>query len=267
MEIISQCIAEAHERVVDAIIDEGVLTSIEVEPGKVMNTWELADPVMIIVRHPDEGQLVSEACEFGDGFIAQYKKDMCTVQKRGFVYEYPARLFDYPWITYEMNELDSTPYTEIHGNGNGDGFDQIAKIIEKLTGNPTNRRALAITWVPELDANAIEPPCLQFTHFLIRKGIVAYGQNPFAWYLSGRFPFRSHDMLSGYPANAIGLLGLMEYVAAGVSKNTGYDVRIGSLITWSSSAHIYCDAQSKLLSVFTGLIARKKMGKIWWVSV
>lgn len=262
MEIVAQCIAEAHERVVDAIINEGAYTSIQVEPGKWMNTWELTDPVMIIVRHPDEGQLVSESCEFGDGFIAQYKKDMCTVQKRGFVYEYPARLFDHPVV--RAHDEDLLPWR--YGDGDGKGFDQIANIIEKITGEPTTRRALAITWVPELDANAVEPPCLQFTHFLMRKGVVAHGQDPTVWYLSGRFPFRSHDMLSGYSANAIGLLGLMEYVAHGVSMNIGCEVRLGSLITWSSSAHIYCDAQSKRLSVFTGLIAKKKMGKTWWKS-
>ena len=48
MEIVAQCIAEAHERAVDAIIEEGALTSIEVEPGKFMNTWELTDPLVIL---------------------------------------------------------------------------------------------------------------------------------------------------------------------------------------------------------------------------
>jgi thymidylate synthase len=271
MEIIAQHISEAHERIVDAIVDEGALTSIEVEPGKWMNTWELTDPVMIIVRHPNEGKQISAACEFGDGFIAQYKKDMCTVQNRGFVYEYPIRLFDYPIYKIEASDYPSKSSSDpiMWGNGNGTGYNQIAKIIEKLTGNPTNRRALAITWNPLLDADAIEPPCLQFTHFLIRKGVVAHGQDPAIWYLSGRFPFRSHDMLSGYSANAIGLLGLMEYVASRVALNLGVEVRIGSLITWSSSAHIYCDAQSNLLSEFTILINRKKneakmYGKVWW---
>lgn len=264
MEIVAQCIAEAHERTVDAIIDEGALTSIEVEPGKFMNTWELTDPLMIIVRHPDKGQLASEACEFGQGFIEQYKRDMLTVQKRGFVYEYPNRLFDYP-KSEVLRTQDGVCLLAL-GNGDGYGINQIAKIIEKLTNNPTNRRSLAITWVPELDAGAVEPPCLQFTHFIMRKGVVAHGQDPDVWYLSGRFPFRSHDMLSGYPANKIGLMGLTGYVAKGVSMNLNVEVRIGSLVTWSSSAHIYCDAQSELLKRFTGLIAKKKMSKTWWAT-
>ena len=261
MEIVAQCIAEAHERTVDAIIDEGALTSIEVEPGKFMSTWELTDPVMIIVRHPDTGQLASEACEFGAGFIEQYKKDMLTVQKRGFVYEYPQRLFDYPMVDSSGRVL--------YGNGDHEGIDQIREIIETITNHKTSRRALAITWVPGIDAGATEPPCLQFTHFVMRPGVVAHGQDPKSWYLSGRFPFRSHDMLSGYPANAIGLLGLMDYVASGISKSLQREigeVRIGSLVTWSSSAHIYCDAQSELLKRFTGLIAKKKMSKTWWAT-
>jgi thymidylate synthase len=275
MEIVAQCIAEAHERVCDAIIEEGAFTSIETEPGKWMNTWELTDPVMLIVRNPESEPRKSEACDFGDKFIRQYMNDILNVKQRGFVYEYPNRLFDYPWFETGTNEIDSMPYSEPHGNGNGEGIDQIAKIIEKLTNNPTNRRSLAITWVPELDADAVEPPCLQFTHFLMRKGVVAHGQDPDVWYLSGRFPFRSHDMLSGYSANALGLLGLMDYVMHEVYYNmmendiengkNVTDVRIGSLITWSSSAHIYCDAQSKELSKMTGLINTKKMSKTWWV--
>jgi thymidylate synthase len=258
MEIIADCIAEAHEKIVDAIIEEGAFQSIETEPGKFMNTWELTDPLMLIVRHPNEGQLSSDACEFGEKFIAQYKQDMITVQNRGFKYEYPARLFDYP----KRKETNGRVWHI--GGGDRLGYNQIAEIIEKLTESPTNRRALAITWVPEIDGDAVEPPCLQFTHFLIRRGVVDHGQDPNVWYLSGRFPFRSHDMLSGYPANAIGLLGLMQYVATQVQENIFAEIRIGSLITWSSSAHIYCDAQSKLLSTFTGLIAKKKMSKTWW---
>ena len=268
MEIIARCIAEAHERAVDAIIEEGALTSIEVEPGKIMNTWELTDPLMIIVRNPNDGQRVSEACEFGDKFIDQYIRDMIIVQKRGFVYEYPARLFDYPWHGSTFDQLGKPERLVAHGDGKGDGINQIAQIVEKITKEPTTRRALAITWVPELDGKAVEPPCLQFTHFLMRKGVVAHGQDPKVWYLSGRFPFRSHDMLSGYPANALALLGLMQYVAGVISLRMSVEIRVGSLITWSSSAHVYCDAQSKLLSDFTKLIAKKKnpLYNTWWTQ-
>jgi thymidylate synthase (methanogen type) len=284
MEIIAQCIAEAHERTVDTIIDEGILTSIETEPGKWMNTWEHPDPIMVIVRHPERKPDVSKACDFGEKFIEQYEKDILTVQDRGFVYEYPNRLFDHPII--EMYDPDDLPQTllprkqwGVYGNGNGKGIDQIAQIVEKLTNNPTNRRSLAITWVPELDGDAVEPPCLQFTHFLMRKGVVAHGQDPEIWYLSGRFPFRSHDMLSGDPMNKLGLRGLMKFVASRVSRNINAQVRVGSLITWSSSAHIYCDAQAKELTNMTNLINKKKTytrmtGRIysanpagWWVKV
>ena len=251
MEIIKENIASAHEAIVKAIIEDGIEKDIEVEPGKWMKTWEYPDPVLIIVRNPQSEPQLSTASDFGPGFIKQYKKDFITIKRdrasgKGFEYTYPDRLFDYPTLVQ-----DSTPENYHYiGNGSGDGVDQILRLIDKLCANPESRRALAITWVPLLDSPSVEPPCLQFVHFMIRNGIKAYGEIPGLEYLHLRAPFRSHDMLSGYGPNAIGLTGLMEYVCEHLKPRLGKNIQVGSLSTLSSSAHIYCEAQSKELREF-----------------
>lgn len=257
MEIVKDSIADAHDAVVRAIIEDGAEQKIEVEPGRWMVTWEYPEPIMIIVRHPSKPPLKSKASLFGNGFIEQYKKDILTITSKkgmtemmkrengtGFKYTYPDRLFDYPRGISDFDEGD------INGNGNGAGIDQIGAAIAELVNSPQSRRANAITWVPELDIGSTDPPCLQFTHFMVRRGIPDFNQDPTELYLTGRFPFRSHDMMSGYGANAIALLGLMEYVAGKVGTGLGKKIYIGNLITFSSSAHIYCEAQSQELREF-----------------
>ena len=251
MEIVKENIASAHEAVVKAIIDEGVEKDIEVEPGKWAKTWEYPDPVLIIVRRPQSEPQLSTASNFGPGFIRQYKSDFITIQSnrtagKDFEYTYADRLFDYPLLT-----LDNTPSSyHYSGNGRGDGVDQITRLIDKLCVNPESRRALAITWVPLLDSPSTEPPCLQFVHFMIRRGIPAHGENPQLEYLHLRAPFRSHDMLSGYGPNALGLTGLMEYVCSHLNNRLNKNILVGSLTTFSSSAHIYCLAQASELREF-----------------
>ncbi|HPE06144.1 MAG TPA: thymidylate synthase [Smithellaceae bacterium] len=261
MEIVTNTIGEAHNEVVKAIMEDGAEQRIEVEPGKFMLTWEYPEPVMIIVRHPNRDPLKSEASLFGERFMEQYANDILTITKdnpvalakrervEGFEYTYPDRLFDYPKIDcFYDGEFGAGKYNL--GNGDGNGMNQIQYVIEELTRSPQSRRAIAITWVPELDEKSHEPPCLQFAHFLLRKGVPAFEQRPDYLYLSGRFPFRSHDMLSGYGANAIGLLGLMKHVASKLSDNLKVPIAIGNLVTVSSSAHIYCEAQSEELRAF-----------------
>jgi thymidylate synthase len=261
MEIVTQTIGEAHNAVVKAIIEDGAEQKIEVEPGKFMLTWEYPEPVTIIVRHPNRNPMKSDASLFGERFMEQYAKDILVItrdnpvalakQERGdgFEYTYPDRLFDYPTNDcFYDGEFGAGRY--MLGNGDGEGINQIDYVIRELTKSPQSRRAIAITWVPELDEGSQKPPCLQFAHFLIRKGVPAFNQRPDYLYLSGRFPFRSHDMLSGYGANAIGLLGLMKYVTSKLSDNLKEPIAIGNLVTFSSSAHIYCESQSEELRAF-----------------
>lgn len=286
MEIDVDTIARAHEFVVKALIEDGEEQDIETHPGKFEKTWEHHEPIMIIVRSPDMQPMVSDACMFGEKSMEKYSEDFTRLTPpradgRGAVYTYANRLFDYPTTTCYA---DHTGFIEQHliGNGIGNGLNQIDQITNRLSKNPESRRANAITWVPTIDGISNEPPCLQFAHFMLRnckyvwekldpKDIraprtprefvrmhdlkrVHVMEDGIKYYLHARFPFRSHDMLSGYGANAVGLHSLMACVAQELHKRTGWDIDVGSLTTFSSSAHLYWTRDDRELSEFKKLL-------------
>jgi thymidylate synthase len=251
MEIVKDSLAEAHEAAVRIILEDGPEQRIETELGKFMLTWELSEPLLIIIKHPNQEPLASKALGFGPGFIAQYKKDILTIKKdrsagKDFEYTYADRLFDYPLLVGD-NSPQSYHYS---GNGTGDGIDQIQRVIDKLCDSPQTRRALAITWVPLLDSSSVEPPCLQFVHFMLRNGVAADQEDTKSLYLSLLAVFRSHDILSGWGANTLALLGLQGYIADKLTQRLNEFIYVGKLATLSSSAHIYCEAQSSDLREF-----------------
>jgi len=251
MEIIAETLSKAHEQAIQAILEDGPEQRIETEPGKFMLTWELPEPLLIIVKHPQQEPQASKALGFGPGFINQYKKDLLTIKRdreagKDFEYTYADRLFDYPLLVGD-NSPQSYHYS---GNGDGNGTDQIQRLIDKLCDSPQTRRALAITWVPLLDISSVEPPCLQFVHFMLRKGVPANEEDPQQLYLSMLATFRSHDILSGWGANTLALLGLQGYVADKLTRRLNEFIYVGKLATLSSSAHIYCEAQSSDLREF-----------------
>jgi thymidylate synthase len=52
---------------------------------------------------------------------------------------------------------------------------------------------------------------------------------------------RSNDMFAAWPANAMGLRALQQYIRDEIAKRSDYDLKMGALITVSQSAHIYDD--------------------------
>lgn len=284
MEIDVDTIARAHEFVIKAIMEDGEEQDIETYPGKIEKTWEYHEPIMIIVRTPDKLPMVSNACMFGERSMKKYSEDFTKLTPprtdgMGAVYTYANRLFDYPLRAYFEND-HFTGYKYV-GNGDPDifgknrGFDQIGTVVDRLSKNKESRRAIATTWVPEIDSVSDEPPCLQFTHFMIRNCKYVWKeldpQPPYDnreflrghnlvrvdakdedadGYLHARFPFRSHDMLSGYGANAVGLTSLMQYVACQLEEKNGWNIELGSLTTFSSSAHLYWTRDAHELGKF-----------------
>ena len=53
--------------------------------------------------------------------------------------------------------------------------------------------------------------------------------------------FRSNDMFSAWPANAMGLRALQRHIRDKIASQSDHDLTIGPLITISQSAHIYDD--------------------------
>jgi thymidylate synthase len=109
------------------------------------------------------------------------------------------------------------------------GCDQIEQVIKKLIGEIDAASAVMSLWdVADHDSGG--SPCLN--HIWLR---VVDNE------LSMTATFRSNDMFSAWPANAIGLRKLQEHIRDAIAERSEYDLKMGPLITISQSAHIYDD--------------------------
>lgn len=161
-------------------------------------------PIVSIIKHPTTK--VQPNPKYSQEFADNYVKQMCEGNSDGdFVYTYHERLFNYK------------------------GINQIDYIIDTLNKNQDSRRAIAITWQPDVDEKLEDVPCLQ--NIICTLDDTGYGDIN---YLNMTAVFRSHDMFLGLPMNAIGLSGLMEKIANKIDGAV-----IGTLTIVSLNAHVY----------------------------
>ncbi len=169
---------------------------------------ELVDLTAIVTAEPEEfyfpePNFLPIGREFLGEYIAQILDD--APQREGVKYTYGQRLRS--WF----------------------GRDQIEGIITKLQHDRDSARAVMNLW----DARDLEgqnPPCLN--HIWAR---VAAGE------LSLTATFRSNDMFSAWPANAMGLRALQRHICQEIEARSQQPLALGPLVTVSQSAHIYDD--------------------------
>lgn len=203
-------IASAHEAVVKLINDKG--ETVATEDGEL--TKEIID-VQIIIDNPFASPRSSIKMFMKQRALDEYTKAVIEGIKSNFVYDYHGRL-------YHWGETRDFP-----------GLNQIQYIKGKLHEKSTSRRALAVTWIPMIDCERKDVPCLQLIQFLIRKGKL------YMFVL-----FRSEDMLSAAGANIYALTELQRKTAEELG------VSIGPYIHQVVSAHIYHIRDSHELSKF-----------------
>ena len=146
--------------------------------------------------------------------LDEYAGQLLNPDPGDFSYTYGARLFDY--------ETHYHAYSDGTCSGPCIGIDQIGYAIDKLKEHPTTRRAVAITWNPDIDPDSEHVPCLQIVDFLLRNGR-----------LSLTAFFRSWDASRAAPANLYGLGRLLLHVAGQVGAD------VGSLTVVAASGHVY----------------------------
>ncbi len=102
-------------------------------------------------------------------------------------------------------------------------IDQIDILINQFKKANITRRAVAITYIPQIDTTHSSPPCLIFVQLLID---VDNKLNLFAL-------FRSHDIFKAGLPNAFGLLSLHDYICQNLQ------LKRGTLSIQDISSHIY----------------------------
>jgi thymidylate synthase len=107
-------------------------------------------------------------------------------------------------------------------------------VIEKLSKQPYTRQAQMITWMPNLDINCFDPPCLQSLWYRIIE------DEDGVWWLNCNVRFRSND---AWGASFMNMFGFIHFnkniIAAGVSQKTGKKVELGRMNWQADSYHIY----------------------------
>lgn len=144
--------------------------------------------------------------------------------ERQFIQDYISQILD------DAPQQEGVKYTYGQRLRSWFGRDQIEQAIQKLVAEKDSSRVVMSLWdVRDYEEND-SPPCLN--HIWLR--IV---DNE----LSLTATFRSNDMFSAWPANAMGLSALQQYILDKVVQRAGYNLKKGSLIIISQSAHIYSD--------------------------
>lgn len=178
------------------------------------------------------------------GLKDHWVKNMNDPADTRWEYTYHGRLQRYgTWM--ERNSSGS----EIKGHFN---INQIEGVIDKLCRQPFTRQAQMITWMPNLDLDCFDPPCLQSLWYRILED-----DNGIYW-LNCNIRFRSNDAWGASFMNMFGFIQFnKEIVASEISRRTGKEVRLGRLNWQADSYHIYgkdiAEAKAMLFDRIDGL--------------
>jgi thymidylate synthase len=113
-------------------------------------------------------------------------------------------------------------------------IDQIDKVVEKLVAQPYTRQAQMVTWMPNLDLDCYDPPCLQSLWYRL-----LYDEEGVGW-LNCNVRFRSND---AWGANFMNMFGFTcfnrELVADEIARRSCRRIELGRLNWHADSYHIY----------------------------
>ena len=207
-------IAETWVKIIHRIKTTGTI-----RPTGYDGTWqELIDLMAIITDEPDN---------------FYFPEPNYLPIDRSFLEEYISQILD------NATNQEGVKYTYGQRLRSWFGRDQIEQVIEKLADDINSARAVMSLWDASQDHND-NPPCLN--HIWVR--IV---DNE----LSLTATFRSNDMFSAWPANAMGLRALQKYIYNAVINKTNHILKMGALITISQSAHIYDDCFENVANIIS----------------
>jgi thymidylate synthase len=113
--------------------------------------------------------------------------------------------------------------------------DQVQAVIEKLSKQPYTRQAQMITWMPDLDLECYDPPCLQSLWYRLTDDY-----HPDHKVLNCNVRFRSNDAWGAHFMNAFGFTMFnKEVICKGIEELTGWKVFLGRMNWQADSFHIY----------------------------
>ncbi len=233
--ITKKTLAEAYEAALVALYEKG--TRFKTQYDKPGDPLSIDATMNITILEPETDPMIHQAFPGGidelkeytlelKGFKDHWVKNMNDPKDTRWEYTYHGRLAKYgSW--QEMNE-DGENYLV------GFKIDQVEGVIAKLVKQPFTRQAQMITWMPNVDLEVYDPPCLQSLWYRIMED-----EDGSLW-LNCNIRFRSND---AWGANFMNMFGFVQFnrevIANEVGKRMGKEINMGRLNWQADSFHIY----------------------------
>ena len=235
LSVSGQSLAEAYERAVCALYDQG--TRFRTQYATPGDPESLDSTMDITVLDPFAEPMIHKAFPGGIEDLREYVmelqgakdhwvKNMNDPQDTRWEYTYHGRLASYgTWRELKDGKSAETGIGKV---------DQVEAVIQKLAGQPFTRQAQMITWMPSVDLTCYDPPCLQSIWYRILEDPAG------VWWLNCNIRFRSND---AWGANFMNMFGFIMFnrdiIAAEVARRSGRTVKLARLNWHADSYHIY----------------------------
>lgn len=230
-----ESLSKAFESALDNLYNKG--TRFKTQYDKPDDPLSLDCTLNLTIEDPESEPMIHMAFPGGIDELKEYVMEL-TGMKDHWVknindpddlrweYTYHGRLENYG-VWNELKEgksVESGPFK----------VNQIETVIDKLCKQPFTRQAQMITWMPNLDNECYDPPCLQSLWYRILED-----EDGIFW-LNCNIRFRSNDAWNASFMNMFGFIQFnKEVIAAEVSKRTGKTVKLGRMNWHADSYHIY----------------------------
>jgi thymidylate synthase len=228
-------LAEAYERALVALHRHGVPMATQYDrPGDPLS---LDATMNITVLEPEADPMIHKAFPGGIDDLQEYVlelagakdhwvKNMNDPADTRWEYTYHSRLA--AWGAWrELREGRSS-------EAGAYKVDQVEQVVAKLVAQPHTRQAQMITWMPNLDFDCYDPPCLQTLWYRI-----IFDPQGVGW-LNCNVRFRSND---AWGANFMNMFGFVRFnreaIADEVARRTGRRIELARLNWQADSYHIY----------------------------
>ncbi|HAQ20462.1 MAG TPA: hypothetical protein DCR40_14710 [Prolixibacteraceae bacterium] len=233
--ITRRTLAEAYEAALTAVYEQG--TRFRTQYDKPDDPESMDCTMNITIEEPESDPMIHMAFPGGiddlkeyvlelKGYKDHWTKNMNVEGDTRWEYTYHGRLQNYG-VWKELVDGVSQEVGPFK-------VDQVQSVINKLSVQPFTRQAQMITWMPNIDSDCYDPPCLQSLWYRILED-----EDGIYW-LNCNIRFRSND---AWGANFMNMFGFVQFnkevIAAGVTKKTGRVVKLGRLNWQADSFHIY----------------------------
>jgi thymidylate synthase len=233
--VTGRSLAESYEAALTALYERG--TRFKTQYDKPGDPLSIDCTMNITIEEPESDPMIHMAFPGGiedlkeyvlelKGFKDHWTKNMNVEGDTRWEYTYHGRLEAYgTWKEFLNGSSVEAGDFKIN---------QIESVIKKLSHQPFTRQAQMITWMPNLDNECYDPPCLQSLWYRILE------DEEGVYWLNCNIRFRSND---AWGANFMNMFGFIQFnkevIAAGVAERTGKVVKLGRLNWHADSFHIY----------------------------